>query len=261
MKSLRDYIDIVEGTALLENPWSGKDQEKSIAWSKLSPEDQKFLGTADPTDATILARAPNKGQPAGQSATPAPTAPAATPPAPAAQAGATPDDVAPTAAPANNQFSYDANGEMIPSDSADAQADAAAAQPAQPATQASVRAVDNKIAADQAASRDAMPFGKAFADAKAKGEKEFTWKGKKYAVAMAKPAAKPAQAATPAPAAGNQPGFFRRALASLGGVKLPQTDYAAVKEYKMSESENIELKLDTHLKELDDIRKIAGLNK
>jgi hypothetical protein len=33
--------------------------------------------------------------------------------------------------------------------------------------------------------RDSMPFGQAFADAKAKGEKEFTWKGKPYAVKMA----------------------------------------------------------------------------
>jgi hypothetical protein len=32
--------------------------------------------------------------------------------------------------------------------------------------------------------RDSMPFGKAFADAKAKGEKQFMWKGKPYAVAM-----------------------------------------------------------------------------
>lgn len=247
MSLLRKYIDIIEGSTLLENPWSGKDQEKSIAWSKLSPEDQKFLGTADPTDTAILARAPNKGQPAAQSATPAPTAPAAAPPAPAAQAGATPDDVAPTAAPANNQFSYDdASGEMIPSDSAIAQADAAAAQPAQPATQASVRAVDNKIAADQAASRDAMPFGKAFADARAKGEKEFTWKGKKYAVAMAAP--KPAapaktQSATPAPALPGQ--------AAPGGAQI--ADITAAESTAMNQ--------EAHLKELDLMRKIAGLSK
>ena len=36
--------------------------------------------------------------------------------------------------------------------------------------------------AAQAANRDSMPFGQAFADAKAKGEKQFTWKGKPYAV-------------------------------------------------------------------------------
>ena len=36
--------------------------------------------------------------------------------------------------------------------------------------------------------RDSMPFAKAFADAKAKGEKQFTWKGKPYAVKMAEDA-------------------------------------------------------------------------
>lgn len=45
------------------NPWAN-DPEKSAAWSKLSPEDQKWLGGADPTDPYILARAPNKGKPA-----------------------------------------------------------------------------------------------------------------------------------------------------------------------------------------------------
>ena len=40
------------------------------------------------------------------------------------------------------------------------------------------------------ANRDAMPFGKAFADAKAKGESQFTWKGKPYAVQLEKPAAR-----------------------------------------------------------------------
>jgi hypothetical protein len=48
-----------------------------------------------------------------------------------------------------------------------------------------------------------MPFGKAFADAKAKGEKTFMWKGKSYAVQMAAPGqgakkTPPAAAAAPA---------------------------------------------------------------
>lgn len=61
------------------------------------------------------------------------------------------------------------------------------------------------------ANRDAMPFGKAFADARAKGEKEFTWKGKKYAVTMAAPKQSAKQAATPAPAApAQQPGMWDR---------------------------------------------------
>jgi hypothetical protein len=42
-----------------------------------------------------------------------------------------------------------------------------------------------------------MPFGKAFADAKAKGEKQFTWKGKPYAVQTAPTAAKPTAQTAP----------------------------------------------------------------
>jgi len=37
------------------------------------------------------------------------------------------------------------------------------------------------------ANRDSMTFSQAFADAKAKGEKQFTWKGKPYAVTLAAP--------------------------------------------------------------------------
>jgi hypothetical protein len=46
------------GTA---NPWEGKDPAKAAAWAALSPEDQKWLGMADPTDKIILARAPSNG--------------------------------------------------------------------------------------------------------------------------------------------------------------------------------------------------------
>jgi hypothetical protein len=42
------------------NPWAN-DPAKSAAWSALTPEDQKWLGGADPTDPMILRRAPNKG--------------------------------------------------------------------------------------------------------------------------------------------------------------------------------------------------------
>jgi hypothetical protein len=55
------------------NPWAN-DPAKSAAWSALTPEDQAWLGGADPTDPYILNRAPNKGAPA------APTMPSATDP-------------------------------------------------------------------------------------------------------------------------------------------------------------------------------------
>ena len=67
------------------NPWEGKDPAKAAAWAALSPEDQKWLGMADPTDEIILSRAPNKGkQPAaatrgiGAATKPAPAGPTGT---------------------------------------------------------------------------------------------------------------------------------------------------------------------------------------
>ena len=61
------------------SPWA-TDPAKDAAWKALSPEDQKWLGGADPTDPNILARAPNKGKPAAAPA----AAPAATPADPTA---------------------------------------------------------------------------------------------------------------------------------------------------------------------------------
>lgn len=73
------------------SPWAGKDPAKDAAWKALSPEDQKWLGGADPTDKFILARAPKKGAPAAAPAAPAAAAtPAAAPaatPAPGAATG------------------------------------------------------------------------------------------------------------------------------------------------------------------------------
>jgi hypothetical protein len=59
----------VEESTLTENPHAS-DPTKSAAWAALSPEDQKWLGGADPTDKFILARAPNKGKPAPQKVDP-----------------------------------------------------------------------------------------------------------------------------------------------------------------------------------------------
>ncbi|CAB4125834.1 hypothetical protein UFOVP181_404 [uncultured Caudovirales phage] len=64
-------------------PWpAGSPQD--AAWQKLTPEDQKWIGQADPTDQFILARAPNGGKPA---AAPAAPAQGAQPAAQAAQPG------------------------------------------------------------------------------------------------------------------------------------------------------------------------------
>ena len=76
------------------SPWAN-DPAKDAAWKALSPEDQKWLGGADPTDPAILARAPNKGKPAA----PAAAAPAAAAPAAAAPAAAA-EPAAPTIDPA-----------------------------------------------------------------------------------------------------------------------------------------------------------------
>jgi hypothetical protein len=177
----------------------------AAAKAKLTPSQLKWLGGADATDPAIMARMPKPlpGEQAGQAAQPAadPNAPLTTPP------GAEPD-AAPEAA---------ATGLAEPTD-----ADVAAATPPGPAgapgAQDDVTGVDAAVAAQaasgqaaqpaQAANRDAMPFGQAFADAKAKGEKEFTWKGKKYAVKMAPAGGQAAQPAKVPVNTAPKPGQF-----------------------------------------------------
>ena len=74
-------------------------------------------------------------------------------------------------------------------------------------------------------SRDDMPFGKAFAAARAAGEKTFTWKGKPYTTDLAKPAAPKAPTAptaptAPAPAA-PAPGSFGADVAKRKSMMAP----------------------------------------
>jgi len=63
---------------------------------------------------------------------------------------------------------------------------------------AGITPASSGAASAQPPNRDTMPFGKAFADAKAKGEKVFTWKGKQYAVKMANAPKSGSPAAAPA---------------------------------------------------------------
>ncbi len=115
------------------NPWEGKDPAKAAAWAKLSPEDQKWLGMADPTDDIILARAPSKGGFLGSLGLgKKPQAQAAAPAAAAAQA--------PAAAPApgtvtssNGQPVVSGTGTPVQSGTATQTASGGAAKPAAPA--------------------------------------------------------------------------------------------------------------------------------
>jgi len=108
------------------NPWAN-DPAKSAAWAALTPQDQKWLGGADPTDPNILARAPNKGKPA------APAAPAAAPAA-AAPAAAAPAAAAPAvgASAEGNAGEAEAQAAMAAQSAAPAAAAPAAAAPAAP---------------------------------------------------------------------------------------------------------------------------------
>lgn len=179
----------------------------AAAKAKLTPSQLKWLGGADPTDKFIMARMP-KPQPGevvpGQGTNFS-----------LADIGKTDDrnemdkasDAAAAAANPTNPSSANAvNGSDLQSDQT-----TAAATPAGPSVNAQGQNVTMPDGtnpetgqptqtaaapggqAAQPANRDAMPFGQAFADARAKGEKEFTWKGKKYAVQMAKPAGQAAQ--------------------------------------------------------------------
>jgi len=284
MYSLKKYIDIVEGTALLENPWQATDPAKAAAWTALSPEDQKWLGNADPTDTIILARAPNKGRPT-QNVAPtsqqgqqlaAQTAGMDEPASGQAgvQGGSQQDNMLaaqtagmdePAAATTAAAPAAPAGGASAEGNAGEAEAKAAMAAkqptaptaPTAPTPPTGQSATPAPAAAAGAAggNRDAMPFGKAFADAKAKGEKEFTWKGKKYAVQTAQP-----KAAAPAP--GGIAGMAQRARQAIGNVAKRLTAQPGdVAGNMISNNPAAESKLsESYMKELNAMRRIAGLN-
>jgi hypothetical protein len=94
MKTLREYINLVNEADGVTNPWPAGTPH-ATAWDTMSPEDKKWLGGADPTDKYILARAPNKGKPVAQPAAPAAPAAVATPVAEPTPSVATPLPAAP----------------------------------------------------------------------------------------------------------------------------------------------------------------------
>jgi hypothetical protein len=89
----------------------------------------------------------------------------------------------------------------------------------------------------EAAEPKKMSFKEAFASARKGGDKTFTWNGKKYTTEMAgekkaAPKAEPAKPAAKTETKVEKPGLFRRTMAALGGVKLPQSDYGVETEEK-----------------------------
>ncbi len=280
MKTLRDYINLINEKSLVaEAPVtsgtgapvvsaSGAPVQSgtpapapdaaAAARAKLSPEQLKWLGGADPTDPIIMARL-KKAVPDKPAAAPA-AAPAQTPPAQAgtpaaahAAAAAAPSGPPPGSVDDEGNlmpgFTTDENGNVVSAgdpnfvepatqalaqqgrqaakekeiaanqDAEDQAMGQAMAANAQAATQAAngVNAQGQNVTIANAdgsktnpetgettpaaapaqaaapaapaqagapANRDSMTFGQAFADAKAKGEKQFTWKGKPYAVKL-----------------------------------------------------------------------------
>jgi hypothetical protein len=289
------------------NPWEGKDPAKAAAWAKLSPQVQKKIGMADPTDNIIVSRMAKGefGGLFGGGATDAnPDGTAKTVPGAAANAAAatattadlaqlktliaqltsmsgqgakiapgekrTPAEIqaskdlgnfageslnesmgrliakltvledapqtatmpaTPAAAPAGDKAAIikqiqdimariNSNNENPTPDIAAALGDAqkaidtASAAPAAPAADQSAKVPAN---------RDAMPFNSAFADARAKGEKTFQWKGKSYTTDLAKPGTAPAPGAgakMPAPA--DSRSAYEKVMPNfLGGKSAP----------------------------------------
>jgi len=163
MNTLRKYLDIISESTLLENPWEGQDPAKAAAWAALSPEDQKWLGGADPTDQFILARAPNKGKPAAG--------------APATVPGTGETELAQQTA---NAISNPA-ATPLKTPSAGASADGNAGEVAAQANAAPQTTAQSGMPVN----RDSMTFGQAFKDARNKKEPKFTWKGKEYTTQLA----------------------------------------------------------------------------
>jgi hypothetical protein len=184
--------DNAQVPATAANPYAN-DPKQAAIYAAMSPEDQAWAtkggGKPDLTDKYIAARAPNGFKPAAapvaQAANPAPTSGAATT---QAQADANRAQVQ-AALPANMSMN-DYNAAMDRSEPEEPPA----SQAANPAPTVPAGPIN----------RDSMTFNQAFADARKKGEKQFTWRGKKYAVQMAASNSKK-QAANPAEAPAKTP--------------------------------------------------------
>lgn len=210
-------LDEAEGAS----PWAN-DPAKDAAWKALSPEDQKWLGGADPTDPYILARAPNKGKPAASGAAASPAAPATS----AATGVGNPGEEAAAQAAADkaaaDQLAADTRQDAEQSDIAGQQQ--AAAEPA------SAGGSTPDAAPAPAASTTKWPVTDAEIKAfqQANGLKADGLIGGKTMAALQKAGATPPPGFTPVPnkAAGGQ-AASPKAAASLGGKSFKDASAAA----------------------------------
>lgn len=218
MDAIESKISEAPEVAPAANPYT--DPVQAAIYAAMSPADQAWAtkggGRPDLTDKYIAARAPNKFKPvAPQAAAPAPVTPQAANPAP-------------VVAPTDGSTGVNAQGQNVTIQNPDGSTTNPEDGKVTPAQTFPVAEPTATHTANPAApiNRDAMPFGKAFADARAKGEKQFAWKGKKYAVQMAAP--KSNQGANPAPAAVKpqiQPSVGMKGIApSPGGYDQDQAN-------------------------------------
>jgi len=208
--------------------------------------------------------------PAAPAVPAAPEAPAEVPaPAPAAPAvPAAPEAPAEVPAPAPAPApSFVHKDNMTPADQADFEAkqkalnaqtaaDAAAPAPAAPAPAAPAPAAPAPAAAPN---YDAMPFGQAFGAARKAGAKDFTWKGKKYAMQMA-----PKQAATPNPAGTVKNAAGGQTTTNAGGAATSVTRNSrpvvpGSLRAQQQANQAAQPATESYMKDLNAMRRIAGL--
>jgi hypothetical protein len=106
---------------------------------------------------------------------------------------------------------------------------------------------------------DTMPFGQAFGAARKAGAKDFTWKGKKYAVTMA-----PKQAATPNPAGTVKNAAGGLTTTNAGGAATSVTRNSrpvapgSLRAQQQANQAAQPVK-ESYMKDLNAMRRIAGL--
>jgi hypothetical protein len=233
LAGLHKAADKLMEQQLFENPWEGKDPKKAGAWAQLSPEDQKWLGGADPTDPAILARAPKKGKAsaaavgANQDADDAAMGAAMTANAAAAPAAA-PTQAASPAAPAvsnpQNPGGMSDEEMLARQQTTGAAATSAATGVGNPGEEAAAQAAADKTQATAGAPG---------------AQDDATGVDAAVAAQAAAPAASPTQAASPAkpaaPAANKSMTPAVTAYASrLGLLKNNKPDVDAIKKFQQS---------------------------